>query len=81
MTDCGFQSYICIVCAFVCISILENIVWTAFTGGDVAVTSFSGSLYNIESNHFCENQFQLEEYRVGHQDQFKLISDLDFYQV
>ena len=38
-------------------------------------------LDNIESNHFCENQFQLEEYRVGHQDQFKLISDLDFYQV
>ena len=38
-------------------------------------------LDNIESNHFCENQFQLEEHRTGHQDQFKLISDLDFYQV
>lgn len=38
-------------------------------------------LDNIEPNHFCENQFQLEEHRTGHQDQFKLISDLDFYQV
>ena len=38
-------------------------------------------LDNIESNHFCENQFQLEEHRTGYQDQFKLISDLDFYQV
>ncbi len=38
-------------------------------------------LDKIESNHFCENQFQLEAHGAGHKDQFKLISDLDFYQV
>ena len=41
----------------------------------------SDFLDNIVSNDFCENQSQLERFRMSHQDQFKIISDLDFYEV